>query len=432
MKLINSKANFADQIQACYNITCCKLCGRYQKNHKQWIKLAQNSTQFLKYCIKKIAKLNKIKIIDACFVDRGFTQQKFELVISIQKEAYTNEILQQSLVVTFLLEASLCEDCSKTRSKLEKWTASVQVRQHTEHMKTLIMLEQLIIKYKADLNCLQIKSKQQGLDFHFNKRSHSLTFIKFLKKMVPIRFHANNRHLVSHNNHNNKYEYKYSYLVEIAPVCKDDLLYLSNSVGLRGQGLILVCTRITNQIQLIAPVTMETFQIASDKYWNAPFRPILSSSQLQELLVLNIETSVKARAKFHLADVEIVRQCDLGRNNLIFISKTHLGNILTVGDNVLGYIMITASVVDQDFESYISHGNQVPEVILVRKSCLKEYRENKITHMWKMRQSKIKIFKNEAHIGEINCLTWKIERFYVVLDELEVISEMKCKFVLYV
>merc|ERR1712110_1061298 len=157
------------------------------------------------------------------------------------------------------------------------------------------MLEQLIIKYKADFDCISIRKTRKGLDFHYLKRSQGLKFISFLKNMVPIRSRANNRHLSCHDNHSNKYDYKYNYLVEIAPLCKDDLVILKNNIkqSAWGSESFQICISVARQIQLIDPTTLEITQINSKQYWDAPFRPVMSSNQLRIMMVLNIEIAIK-------------------------------------------------------------------------------------------------------------------------------------------
>jgi nonsense-mediated mRNA decay protein 3 len=77
--------------------------------------------------------------------------------------------------------------------------------------------------------------------------------------VVPIRFRAD-KQLVSHDIHTSTYNYKYTFSVEIAPVCKDDLICLpaklSSSLGSLGP-LVLV-TRVTNVITLTDPVTLRS------------------------------------------------------------------------------------------------------------------------------------------------------------------------------
>ena len=58
-----------------------------------------------------------------------------------------------------------------------------------------------------------------GVDFFFGSRAHACKFVDFLQTCVPIRFRTD-KQLVSHDTHNNTYNYKYTFSVEIIPVCK--------------------------------------------------------------------------------------------------------------------------------------------------------------------------------------------------------------------
>jgi len=262
-------------------------------------------------------------------------------------------------------------------------------------MKTITMLEQFIIRNEMQINCAQIKKKRQGLDFYYNKRSSGIKFMTLLKNLAPIRIRSDNRHLVSHDNHSDKYEYKYNYLVEIAPVCRDDLIFLPHP-GAQGSGSILICIRITNQIQLIEPTTLYMDQIDSKKYWSAPFRPIMSSNQLSEVTVLNVEKIAKFEAKFQLAEVEVANMKDTALDQILW-TRSHLGNIIKVGDKVLGYEIAKSNISNSHFDSYISHGNQLPDITLVRKSVPQKYTDEKMSRIWRSRNLRVKITDTESH-----------------------------------
>ena len=59
----------------------------------------------------------------------------------------------------------------------------------------------------------------QGVDFFFAKRSHGQRFLDFLQGVVPMRYRTD-KQLVSHNEQNATYNYKYTFSVEIVPICK--------------------------------------------------------------------------------------------------------------------------------------------------------------------------------------------------------------------
>lgn len=102
------------------------------------------------------------------------------------------------------------------------------------HKRTFLFLEQLILKHGADAQCVNIKDIHEGVDFFFGNRAHALKFVDFLQSVVPIRF-RHDKQLVSHDIHTSTYNYKYTFSVEIAPVCKDDLICLPHKVVHRGR-----------------------------------------------------------------------------------------------------------------------------------------------------------------------------------------------------
>jgi hypothetical protein len=59
----------------------------------------------------------------------------------------------------------------------------------------------------------------QGVDFFFGNRAHALKFIAFVQSVVPMRYRAD-KQLVSHNEHSATYNYKYTFSVEIVPICR--------------------------------------------------------------------------------------------------------------------------------------------------------------------------------------------------------------------
>ena len=51
------------------------------------------------------------------------------------------------------------------------------MRQHIEHKRTFLFLEQLILKHHAHELAINIKDIHNGIDFFFANRSHAVKFI---------------------------------------------------------------------------------------------------------------------------------------------------------------------------------------------------------------------------------------------------------------
>lgn len=65
-----------------------------------------------------------------------------------------------------------------------------------------------------------------------------------------------------------------------------------------------------------------------------------------------------------MAEVELARECDLGRNDDRVHAVTHLGRILRAGDTVLGYDIASANLPDGEASKLCG---SFPDVVLVRK-----------------------------------------------------------------
>lgn len=123
----------------------------------------------------------------------------------------------------------MCEQCQRSNTNSEVWVACVQVRQKVEHKRTFLFLEQLILKHGAEANAVGVKEAPDGLDFFYANRSHALKMVDFLGSVVAIRTRAD-KQLVGADHNSNTYNYKHTFAVEVAPVCKEDVICLPHRV----------------------------------------------------------------------------------------------------------------------------------------------------------------------------------------------------------
>ncbi|KAJ4833872.1 hypothetical protein Tsubulata_044403, partial [Turnera subulata] len=80
-----------------------------------------------------------------------------------------------------------------------------------------------------------------------------------------------------------------------------------------------------------------TCVLNAHRYWGTPFKPLFTSRQLVEYIVLDVEpiafdNNSSSNSKYKLADVHVARVSDFGRNDNIFYIRTHLGHYLNVGE----------------------------------------------------------------------------------------------------
>lgn len=106
----------------------------------------------------------------------------------------------------------------------------------------------------------------------------------------------------------------------------------------------------------------------ADEYWRTPFNPLQTPQQLLEFVVLDVE-SVPGKAdqrtsRYLLADVQVTRVSDFGRNDVIFSITTHLGHLLKPGDHALGCDLSGANFNDDEAEK---QRVSLPDVVLIKK-----------------------------------------------------------------
>ena len=87
------------------------------------------------------------------------------------------------------------------------------------HKKTLFYIEQLLLKHQVHLSALRVKGNRHGLDFFFAHKQEAVKLVEFLVAAIPCHSKAS-QELVSHDIHNNTYNYKHTFSVEIVPICK--------------------------------------------------------------------------------------------------------------------------------------------------------------------------------------------------------------------
>ncbi|XP_038052083.1 60S ribosomal export protein NMD3-like [Patiria miniata] len=354
----------------------CKACERYLQPPAQWIKCALESRELLALCLKKLKGLSKVRLVDAGFIWTEPHSRRIKLKLSIQREVMGGAVLEQVFIVEFVVQTQMCPDCHRVEAK-DFWKAVVQLRQKTSHKKTFLYLEQYILKHNMHVNTLNIRQHDGGLDFYYTTKDHASKMVDFLMGVVPCKYKTSQQ-LISHDVHNNTYNYKYTFSVEIVPVCKDNVVCLPKKLArsLGNIGQICICTRVTAAIQVIDPLTLQVAEIPANNYWRSPFNSLCDPKQLTEYTVLQVER-IEDRERRHvagegsrsnkhlLADVWVMRSQDLGVCDTQYHCRSHLGHLLSAGDLVTGFDFTRTNVNDANLEQMKS--DVLPDVVLIKK-----------------------------------------------------------------
>lgn len=150
----------------------------------------------------------------------------------------------------------------------------------------------MILKHNAADKIINIRNEDhgQGLNFHFKHRSHAQRFASFIdENLICKSIHT--KQLISHDEKNGTYHYKYTFNVELAPVCRDDLVILPKIISKKygGIGPMVLCYKISQYVHIVDPKTMHTIEVDKATYWQSPFKAELSRERLSEFVVIGIE-----------------------------------------------------------------------------------------------------------------------------------------------
>ena len=392
LSCLRNSVDITESIPKQATINFCRNCERYLNPPASWVQAQLESRELLAICLRKLKGLNKVRLIDAGFIWTEPHSKRLRVKLTVQKEVFTSTILQQIFEVEFVVQYGQCPDCTRLAAK-NTWRAMVQVRQKVAHKRTFLYLEQLILKHNAHKDTISIAEKKDGLDFFYAQRSHAVKMVEFLSSVVPIRT-TKSEQVISMDVHTSTTNYKFTYSVEIAPVCKDDLVCFPAKMAkqLGNIGQLVLCHKVTNSLRFIDPVSLQTTEIPAEKYWREPVTPLAAIPELIEFLVLDIEPTGRystnthgvQNRRFEEADAQVspLHAGTFGEADAVYHTRTHLGAVLQPGDTVLGYHLRVANFNSDEWDSLPSE--RVPDVILVKKSYPDRKKRSK-NRMWKLK-----------------------------------------------
>ncbi|KAI9821715.1 MAG: ribosome-binding protein [Pycnora praestabilis] len=362
--------DISEGVQREATLHICRDCERWLQPPAHWLVAVPESRELLALCLRKLRGLSKVRIIDASFIWTEPHSRRIKVKITIQQEAFEGTILQQTFEVEYVVAYHQCPDCAKSFTA-NTWRACVQVRQKVPHKRTFLYLEQLILKHSAHKDTINIKEVKDGLDFFFAARNQAEKFLDFLTSVAPVRT-KKSQELISMDIHTSTKSYKFSYSVELVPICKDDLvaipIKLAKSIG--NISPLALCYRVGTSVNLLDPNTLQTADISTPIYWRAPFTSLADVQELVEFVIMDVEPTGATKGRFLLAEATVARASDLGSNDKTYFTRTHLGGILHPGDSVMGYHLTGTNFNNPQFEALEesnTYSSTIPDVMLVKK-----------------------------------------------------------------
>jgi nonsense-mediated mRNA decay protein 3 len=362
---IRAHVDITGEIQKEYIIVYCPECNRYHQPPKFWGRADFESRELLTLCLKKIKGLAKFSLIDASFIWTEPHSKRLKVKITLQKEIFSNTVIQQTAQIEYEVLWQQCPTCQKVATGQPQWDAVVQLRQKVEHKRTFLYLEQIVLKHRMHEDVTRIESHPDGLDFFYGHKSHAMSFVDFVSAQAPTT-RRDACQLVSHDSKSNTAVQHHTFSLELAPLCREDLVVLPPQLHtkLGGLGPLVLVFKVYSSIVFLDPRTLRAGEITSTFYWKHSFDVLASSRRMVEFYVIDISLTGVANGKFQQAIATVCLSSEVGQSRE-WIVQTHLGNILNPGDLAKGYFMESLNVNNDDLEKY--RPDQIQDVILVRK-----------------------------------------------------------------
>jgi nonsense-mediated mRNA decay protein 3 len=426
---IKLTVDISQGVQREATIHFCRDCDRWLLPPATWITALPESRELLALCLKKLKGLNKVRIVDASFVWTEPHSRRIKVKLTIQDAVQDGMLLQQSFEIVYIVHTQQCRECAKSFTPAH-WQACVQVRQKVLHKRTFLYLEQLILKYGAHRDTLNIKEAKDGIDFFFSAKNQGEKFVDFLNSVVPVKV-KNSQELISMDTHTSKRTYKWSYSAELVPICKDDLVAIPIKLAKQSGNIspLLLCYKIGTAVYLLDPQTLQTADIGGSIYWRSPFYSLADSQELVEFIIMDIEMTATQKGKWKLAEATVAKATDLGVNDRTYFTRTHLGSLLQPGDSVMGYLLSGTNFNNAHYEAIEESGtysSTLPDVVLVKKHYPRRRKNRK--RNWKLKR----IDKDEGELLPKQADQDRMDREYEqFLQDVEEDEELRATMALY-
>ena len=403
-----------------YILQYCRTCDRYLR--PPWVRTELESPEMMQLCLSRIKGLGKSKIIDSSFIWTEPHSKIIKVKLTIQKEL-DKIVVSQNVIVQYRVDWIMCPDCMKNQTP-HLWYGQVQLRQKVPHKKTFLYLEQVILKHKMEKKALSIKEMPEGVDFFFSSKHDAGVFADFIAGQIPAKIKIS-KHVVSYCNQ------QHTFVVDIAPVWKNDLILLepSTSKQLGGIGPMVIVDRVSSKIRILDVSTLETVELDSNSYFKYEFRSKIDRNCLSEFLIMDVEEEIDYKQKYQnnvhtlnepsepsvgeeslmsqstnykknastITEVpselkkckNLIVKCirNNSDDNTVIELRSHLAAKMTPGDIYMGYDLTNINLVYGVEQIVDNNTHKIPDVILIKK---------KEEHKEKLRLKRLDIEKEEG------------------------------------
>ena len=268
----------------------CRKCERWHIKQDQWTYYALESAGLLSACLRKIAGLGNgsMKLIDAAWVWTEPHCDRLKVSVEVEHGVLDNKVqLRQKAVIEFVVRHKQCMECIREATD-HSWGAMIQIRQKVGHKQSLFLLEHLLTKAGLHNLMISITICKEGLDLFFKVRNQAEIVVNFISSHMPIRVRKSQK-LISRDQQSNFSRFEITYHLEIAPVCKGDLVVTSKELS--GSADLMVVTKLSSSVHLMSPMTLNKAELNSQKIFSSSPRlltTLLTAKHLTQFVVLDI------------------------------------------------------------------------------------------------------------------------------------------------
>ncbi|GAX25404.1 hypothetical protein FisN_5Lh504 [Fistulifera solaris] len=370
----------------------CRNCRRFARTPTRYEYAEHESPELLSICLKHIPALNHhdLHLVDASWIWTEPHCMRLKLRLTVRTELLS-VIVQQRVMVELHVQFQMCPECNRDFTN-RTWHALVQVRQvRNDSKKGLAALEMALAKNKAiRQHVLKVDTKKNGFDFYFLSNTHAQTFTNFLQRVAAMRIQRTTK-MVSADNHSNTANMKTTFMAQMVPLCRDDLVLIHRkAAGSKLAGSLAIVTKVSSTIQFVGASPKRThvsdsmMELSADQYYKTEkhYQMLQAGHRLVRFVVLDVELCDEQASsgqlyegpnsgveKYALADVTVARESDFGVNDEMFACVTHLGHWIAAGDVVLGYDLVNSVGTDDwEMQEQLHGGFTLPDVVLVKKA----------------------------------------------------------------
>lgn len=249
------------------------------------------STGLMSLCLKKVTGINKVRIIDAFWIWTEPHSKRLKIGIEIEKAVLDGKMnIRQKIEVEYVVKNKQCIECIREASE-HSWGAQIQLRQRNTDLRSLISLESELTKAGMHNLMLGIDIVKYGMDIFFMNKNQAEKVIQFISNYLPTKVKSSKK-MVSSNKQSNTQKYEYVYVVDVIPLVKFDLVYLTKDINkLIAQPEFMFVEKVSSSIHFLNPLNLKRIEMNSSKYFSlhVPIVSLMNSKQLVSFIVLDIE-----------------------------------------------------------------------------------------------------------------------------------------------